>query len=225
MRIASIALGCVFTFSALAARADDRAALSAERSQTFVVQSLIDGRQAFIGGGVLVARSGDVMTIATAAHVVNGPPERLRILDTTRRAYYEVLHVRLLLEYDLAFIRVRAQPGYAAAPPAIAVPQPGEPVMLWGHPAQSFWRLASGSVVQPAAQLPGEDGSPRITIVCPNCEHGDSGSGVFDGDGRLIGILTQAWRQARDGPVRFIEVEPASLISQEAQIEDSAASR
>ncbi|MBV8531667.1 MAG: hypothetical protein JO104_10145, partial [Candidatus Eremiobacteraeota bacterium] len=118
MRLASIALGFILTVSALAARADDGAALSAERSQTFVVQSLIDGHRAFIGSGVLVARSADgVMTLVTAAHVVNGPPQSLRILDTTRRAYYDVLHVRVLLEYDLAFIRVRAQPSYSVPPP------------------------------------------------------------------------------------------------------------
>jgi hypothetical protein len=126
-------------------------------------------------------------------------------LDTTRRSYYDVLDLQTIPEYDLAIIRVRAQVGFAAEVPRVATPTPGESVWLWGHPADGFWIQATGSVLDANAQ--------RITITCAECAHGDSGSGVFDAQGRLLGILTKGWI-APDGTVRFLEVEPLSVLSQ-----------
>jgi hypothetical protein len=34
-----------------------------------------------------------------------------------------------------------------------------------------------------------ESGAVQYDIYCSRCGPGDSGSGVFDGDGRLVGIL------------------------------------
>ncbi len=216
-----VSLAIYLLATAAAARAGDAQAMA--RQQTFVVQSCTGAQQAEIGGGVVVARNGDVLTLATAAHLIL-PKATLRILDVTRRAYYDVLDVRTFPEYDLAFIRVRAQTDFPISPVEIAQAKPGESVWLWGHPADGFWRLASGSVKQTDAHIAGLSGASRITIDCETCAHGDSGSGVFDEQGRLLGILTRAWRTA-GAPVLFLEVEPASIISQEIQVESATATR
>ncbi|HKU68053.1 MAG TPA: serine protease [Candidatus Baltobacteraceae bacterium] len=183
------------------------------RRQTFVVQ-VCDGagHASAIGAGVVVARDADTLTLATAAHVIeqHGTP---RILDQSRTSYYEVLGVQTVPDYDLALVRVRAHADFDVAPPAPALPENGEPVWIWGHTGTGFWRLATGTVRDAVAQIPGTSGGSRITIECETCSHGDSGSGVFDAQGRLLGILTRAWSMKGGGPVLFIEVEPTALVS------------
>lgn len=213
---AALAALVVLAAAAPSARADENALAQTQR-QTFVVEVCTSAHHAAaIGAGVVVARDGDVLTLATAAHVVS-QKGTLRILDASRQAYYHVLDVRMLGDYDLALVRVRAQKRFSVAPVAYAQPIAGEPVWIWGHTGNGFWELASGSVRETDVQIPGVFGSPRITIACAACAHGDSGSGVFDAQGRLLGILTRAWSNKNGGPVLFIEVEPAMLISQEVQ--------
>lgn len=209
---ATLAALLLFLTAAPAARADE-GALAQARAQTFVVEVCTDSHQAEIGSGVAIARDAGTLTIATAAHIV-AQQGALRILDVTRRAYYDVLDERVLGDYDLALIRVRAQDTSPIAPAPFAQPVTGEPVWVWGHTGEGFWEIATGSIRDTAARVPGADGTPRIAIDCPACAHGDSGSGVFDAQGRLVGILTRAWSAKSGGPVLFIEVEPATLISQ-----------
>lgn len=207
-----MALGLALAFgSGVPARADP-AAQALTRTQTFVVQSMLDARRAEIGSGVVVGRDGDVLTLATAAHLVESSGA-LRILDTSRRAFYEVIGVRTVPGYDLALIRVRAQRDFPVQPVAIAPAIPGEPVWVWGNPRDSFWTLSTGTVLDDKASIPAKL-SPRVTIDCAACSYGDSGSGVFSSDGKLIGILSAGWRDA-SGRVLFVEVEPAALISRE----------
>ncbi len=182
------------------------------RQQTFVVQVAFDDQHGAIGAGVLVARDGDVLTLATAAHVVS-EKGTLQILDATRHNFYRVIDVQTLVDYDLALIRVHAQPEFTVNPAQTGDAAPGESLTVLGNTGDGFWEPASGTVLQTSAQIPGVFGSPRITIACDACSFGDSGSGVFDSQGRLLGILTRAWRK-KNGPVLFIEVEPA-LIRQE----------
>ena len=212
-------LGFLLTALAVPTRADENPQ-DLTRQQTFVVQSLIDGDRANIGGGVVVARDGDVLTIATAAHVLkDGAP--MHILDTSRQAYYAVIDVRRLPADDLALIRVRAQP-QSPQPVALASAAPGEPVWVWGHTDNMFWTLATGTVTRVNALLPQRDDTPRITITCDRCSHGDSGSGVFNAKGQLVGILTASWR-VPPGPVLFIEVQPVADFARDLGTSESLA--
>ena len=196
----------------LQASASAETPLGAQR-QTFVVQSSLGGDKAVIGSGVVVARTGNTLTLATAAHLIV-PDRPLRILDQSRNAYYDVIDVRTRAEYDLALVRVRAQPSFDVTPVQMGTATPDERVWLWGHPS-GFWVMATGLVLEPRTSIPGVDGAPRMTIRCASCARGDSGSGVFDAGGALLGILTRAWRDGSGGPVRFLEVEPAALIIQQ----------
>lgn len=175
------------------------------RRQTFVIQSMLDDRNADIGSGVVVGRISDVLTIVTVAHLA-GIHRPLRILDESRAAYYQVLDVRIVPGYDLALVRVRAQPGFAVEPALFAHAVPGEPVSVWGNPGNAFWVRSSATVAGLAVQLPGQT-AERITIDCPTCSFGDSGAGVFGPDGGLIGIVSSGWRNGA-GHVMFVQVEP-----------------
>lgn len=188
------------------------ALLFGARDQTFVVQSMLGGGRANIASGVVVGRLGDVLTIATAAHAVD-LAHPLRILDTSRHQYYQVIDVRDVPGYDLALIRVRAQAAFPVQPPEFGSASPGEPIWVWGNPGQSFWELSRGVVTDPNTQIPGPPKPARIAIDCASCSFGDSGSGVFAADGKLLGILSSGWRD-RNGRTLFIEVEPIAPISQ-----------
>jgi S1-C subfamily serine protease len=188
--------------AALPACADD-SVLARARLQTFVVQVAFDDQRGAIGAGVVVSRTADTLTIATAEHVVD-QKGTLQILDVTRNNYYQVLDMQRLPDYDLALIRVRAQPQFVVNAPQTALPQTGEAITVLGHTGDGFWEQAQGTVVGTGA---------RISIDCAACAPGDSGAGVFDSQGRLLGILTRAWKIKNGGPVLYIEVEPAAAFT------------
>jgi S1-C subfamily serine protease len=212
-------LACVvvslFATPALPGRAQSSAqgsssAQASTKLQTFVVESIIGDGRAAIGSGVVVAREGDVLTLVTAAHVLhNGSP--LRILDTSRRSYYDVVGIRVLPEHDLALVRVEAQLQSPPEQATFAKPTAGEPVWVWGNPGDSFWSISTGRVVNTAAHLPRKDGAARFTIACDACSFGDSGSGVFNSQGQLLGVLTAGWKEP-GGPVLFQEVQSVSAF-------------
>ena len=77
-------------------------------------------------------------------------------------------------------------------------------VDLSGHPASGYWRYADATVLDPSPNLPDGSGVDGFTIACEVCEHGDSGSGIFDSSGALLGVLTAASRDS-SGRVRAIE--------------------
>jgi hypothetical protein len=208
MRIVLWALAAVVVLTAAASPDQNR-------QQTFVVQ-VCDrpGHAAAIGAGVVVAKDAGTLTLATAAHILAQKGE-LRILDESRTAFYDVLGTQVLADYDLALVRVRAHDEFFVAPATLALPVAGEQVWIWGHADQSFWSLAVGTVRDANARIPGTSGGSRITIECAACDRGDSGSGVFDAQGRLLGILTRAWHKKGGGPVLFIEVEPADVVARE----------
>ena len=60
------------------------------------------------------------------------------------------------------------------------------------------------TVLDPSPNLPDGSGVDGFTIACEACEHGASGSGIFDSSGALLGVLTAASRDS-SGRVRAIE--------------------
>jgi len=82
--------------------------------------------------------------------------------------------------------------------------QRGGAVYLYGHPASGYWRYADATVLDPSPNLPDGSGVDGFTIACEACEHGASGSGIFDSSGALLGVLTAASRDS-SGRVRAIE--------------------
>jgi Trypsin-like peptidase domain len=63
----------------------------------------------------------------------------------------------------------------------------GHPVSALNGPNQGRWTTTYARMGQTAADS--ESGAVQYDIYCSRCGPGDSGSGVFDADGRLVGIL------------------------------------
>jgi S1-C subfamily serine protease len=157
-----------------------------DRDLTVVITTGV-GDATAIGAGVVIRRN-DGLAILTAAHVLaEGAQPQVRTADGLRLL---VRSIERIPGHDLALI-------YASAPLAplrVAVagrPAIGEPLVLWGHPLGKPFTLAHAMVLDLAVRF--GDGSPdRLTIACPTCDTGDSGAGVFDEGGSLVGILTAA---------------------------------
>jgi S1-C subfamily serine protease len=92
-------------------------------------------------------------------------------------------------EADLALIRIRAK--LPAAKLAGAVPKVGEECQQWGFPGAGRMRAKSGQARERGSV---KDTSYKETdkydplIVGYQAEHGESGSGVFNEAGELVGV-------------------------------------
>ena len=168
-----------------------------------------DATRVVVGAGVLIG-GGPELTIVTAAHVLRaGYAPAVRSADGVPLA---IRSIEAIPGHDLALIRTAAPPlglwRVAALGPLVA---PGAPVFLWGHPAGRIYTLARGTVADPAPDLgPGPAG--RFTIACASCDHGDSGAGVFDTHGVLLGILTDLVLDASGERTGLAVIEPAGAI-------------
>ena len=173
-----------------------------DESETVVVRTA-DDQSARIGAGVIVGRDGGHLLIATAAHVLGAaaPTVRLSCGDVLAAA-----KVERIPGFDLALIETVSYAGHASVAVA-GTPALGEAVHVWGHRLDRDYVESSASIVDLDPPLP--EGAPngRFAIVCASCDHGDSGAGVFDDNGRLLGILEGA-RRDQFGRIAFVQIEP-----------------
>jgi hypothetical protein len=84
----------------------------------------------------------------------------------------------------------------AAFPLAVAggAPPLGTPLTVIGHPVSAVrapgagrWTLTYARMGETVANP--STGALEYEVFCPRCGPGNSGSGVFDGDGRVIGLV------------------------------------
>lgn len=210
MKVWSRGGAAAFLFATIAVPATAIAADSSFVSQhtrrsTAFVSARVDDRSQAVGAGVIIAVSPNVIVLTArhlagrknlALHTYSG--EDLRIV-----AEYEVA------DRDLALI-VASGPctGCEAAETADAVTI-GEPIHVWGNPQGRPYTLSAGSVVDLHPNLPGFATNGRFALACDTCDVGDSGAGVFDQRGRLLGIVTEGW-DGLSGTRKRVIAEPAN---------------
>ena len=171
-------------------------ASKAEQAKTLIVKIRAPKE---LGAGILFSLRGGYLFIATASHVVQGSPQELEKLavefEFLRGVPVPAERWRDFPKLDLAVLRVDIQRSglhEAAADPAPVLPfqflnssvkvQKGAPVYPIGHPIGYEWYIPT----DPA----------RIKEVIaeeiryePTCFGGQSGGGVFDEEGHLIGMI------------------------------------
>jgi S1-C subfamily serine protease len=157
-----------------------------ERDLTVMITT--DSRDgAMIGAGVVFGRPADV-TILTAAHVLK--ESSLPVLRTREGLQIAVRSIEKIPGHDLALIHVvpPLAPMRSAVP---GRPVAGQTLTVWGHPRGRAFTPSNGMVLDVDPQLPIVP-DQGFTIACPACDIGDSGAGVFDSKGNLLGILVSA---------------------------------
>ncbi len=157
-----------------------------DRELTVIITSGV-GDGTAIGAGVVIRRE-DGLAILTAAHVLaDGVLPEIRTADGLR---FGVRSIERIPGHDLALIHASAP----LAPLHVASaghPAIGEALVLWGHPLGKTFTLAHAMVLDLDVRF-GDAAADRFTIACPTCDTGDSGAGVFNERGSLVGILTAA---------------------------------
>ncbi|MQB00679.1 MAG: trypsin-like serine protease [Actinobacteria bacterium] len=140
-----------------------------------------------LGSGVIVANEGRL--VLTAKHVTEGAQKIVVALDD--RTKYEGTVVWAAKDADLALIKLKGC-GKLPEEPTLRVrtdPQLGEPIYVIGNPLGVHAILTQGHVA--SERIDGGDLFVDVSIA-----PGNSGGGVFDANGKLIGIVVAAvvWR-------------------------------
>lgn len=166
------------------------------RSSTVMVRALFDATSGSVGTGVGLQRLGDYMIVVTNSHVVSNKKENFTSQDVKVRPWTKGKEVWLpahilismgknIPYLDIAFLAVH-DPNRTisiATPMEDGKPQLGTRIYACGHPQGEEFLVDDGSIlaVKEADWLIGHD-----ALI----EHGNSGGGLFDGRGRLVGINT-----------------------------------
>lgn len=139
-----------------------------------------------IGAGTIVAIDGNRVAVLTAKHVATFGSLTIHFPSGAQAA----AHIATLIDdRDLALVEADTDAATVASLHAasIGTPAPYEPVHVWGsgHDGPAFETAATQNV---GAPLPDGDVRARFAVTCRLCHEGDSGAGIFDAGGALIGV-------------------------------------
>jgi hypothetical protein len=146
---------------------------------------------------VVTARRPRAIEAVTAGHCAERPFSVVRFFDGHVLFGSAARVVRVADAADAARLTLTLDPGLARATPVSvpnrAVPPIGSVLQIVGHPVAALagpnagrWTVTYGRMGEVARS---DLGAEQYEVYCTRCGPGDSGSGVFDGEGRLVGIV------------------------------------
>lgn len=157
-------------------------------------------------------------TILTAAHCVEeGPPdeapafryamrEDIFVGASTIEAKYPLTHLmdveELDEDHDLALLAARGQTPAHGVAELGSNPEQGQHVHVMGHSKGLWWSYSSGDVAAIRFAPLGSDPMTWIQTTAP-ISPGNSGGGLFDDQGRLLGICSRAVSSSRAQNLNF----------------------
>ncbi|MGD1067762.1 MAG: serine protease [Vulcanimicrobiaceae bacterium] len=187
------------------------------------------------GAGEIVARRSDgTLLVLTAKHVIadlSAPHVYLRgdvPTGTWVQHFFspdgghEAQVVATARDEDLALVAFRPAPGdrYAIARFGVARPASGTIV---GHPYGAAWTTSAFALIDAP--------SGTLIVRCTHCGPGDSGGGLFDGDGNLAGIVierqdvVQHGHDVATGVFKAIALAPVQRFVASVGVHGGAATR
>lgn len=163
-----------------------------------------------IGAGTIVAVDGTTVRILTAEHVASFGTLTVRFPSGATAA---ARVVDAVAGRDLAIVEARVPGDLAAtlhaAPIAEATSQSA--VHVWGSGLNGP-AFEPGATQRVGAQLPDGAARGRFALDCALCHEGDSGGGVFDDRGRLVGVYIGYFGDAATPRVSVAESTDASVV-------------
>ncbi len=154
--------------------------------QTVLVGAQLGPNLFHVGAGVIIRASGS-LTIVTAAHVVRDA--KSITIQTAAGTHLDVVGSTVFVPgHDLALVRTTLpEDGLHVATPDDQVAD-NAPLYVWGHPHSKPFVLSEAHfLTENIKNAPG-----LFAITCPTCAVGDSGGGVFDQRGHLLGIVSKS---------------------------------
>ncbi|HYK52109.1 MAG TPA: serine protease [Candidatus Eremiobacteraceae bacterium] len=211
MRSARVGIIAALFAPAVLTVLDSALALASPIDKTNADETVIvysdNGTVTNIGSGVIVGQRNSSLEIVTAAHVVVGANPRIQLDSGVTLG---VVDVDRIAGFDLAVLDTRPYDGRTESA-SFGQPSAGEEVHIWGQRLTQRYVESQASVTDLDPALPEGPADGRFAIDCTTCGHGDSGAGVFDAHGDLLGILEGA-RRDQFGNVAFVECEPIAPI-------------
>ena len=176
-----------------------------------IVVGHVPGSNAF-GAGTIVGINGGNVRILTANHVAKFGTLSVQFDGDSTAVPAHI--VAQFPQRDIAVIEATVDPAAAAtlhtAP--VAAPRSSEAVHIWGSgvdgPAEE---LAAVSTV--GAPMPDGPANNRFALGCDTCHRGDSGGGVFNARGELVGIFVGYFVLDSGAHVSVAELAPAEALS------------
>ena len=165
----------------------------------------VSDRAQAVGSGVILSVAPNVIVL-TARHLAARKNLSLKTFsgETLRIvAEYEVA------DRDLALIVANGPCTGCEAAQTADIIKVGQPIHVWGNPEGRPYVLSPGTIVDLRPAIPGFETNGRFALACASCDVGDSGGGVFDDQGRLLGIITEGWDGLNAGDKRVI-AEPVN---------------
>jgi len=161
-----------------------------------------------IGAGTIVGLQGTMIRVVTAKHVATFGAPSIRFDDgTVVRARIEAL----IPGQDLAVLDADVDAARAGTVhvAAIARPRLHAAVHVWGS-GYNGPALEPAAVSNVSGELPDGPARARYALTCALCHRGDSGGGVFDQAGHLVGVFT-GYFSVDSGRLSVAEIPPVML--------------
>ncbi len=164
-----------------------------------------------VGAGTIVGIVGTTVRIITAKHVATFGALTVRFGDGER---FPAHIVESFATRDLAIIEAEAPPEIAAtlhaAPLAEATSRASVHVWGSGLNGPSFEPASTDRI---GAPLPDGAAHGRFAMACTLCHEGDSGAGVFDEQGRLVGVYIGYFAESTASRVSVAETADAAVVT------------
>jgi S1-C subfamily serine protease len=164
------------------------------------------------GSGFVVESDGYVLT---AAHVAVKSGNSVSARAANGRVYSGTV-VGILPENDIALIKLRGFKGHAAVPVANACMNTGATLFSLGKPHAQGDTARFGTVISMNFGKPvryGKYGYPDAMVMKMNTQKGESGGPVFDGQGRLVGMVVSTLADANGMPLNMAHAVPSATLA------------
>ena len=173
-----------------------------------------DNRQAAItsGSGFVVDGAGYVMT---AAHVAVHKGNSISARAANGRIYSGKV-IGILPGNDMAIIKLRGYAGKAVAPSAPGCSNKGDLVYTLGKPHAQGDTARVGALQSlhfGRAVAYGKFGYPDAMVLHMGTQKGESGGPVFDGNGRLIGMVVSTLSDGTGRSINLAHAIPATTLA------------
>ena len=205
-RVTVVALAALLTSLAAPAFATTATPRSAEGAVVVVATT---ASERGIGAGTIVAASGDRVRILTAKHVAVFGALSVRFGDADQAAPARILAT--IPGHDIAVIEATVDPAVAASLRVahVGAVREREAVHVRGSGLDGP-DFEPAAVTQTRGDLPDGPAAGRYALACALCHRGDSGAGVFDAAGDLVGVYVGYWTYENGARVSIAEIPSAA---------------
>lgn len=164
------------------------------------------------GSGFLADGEGHVLT---AAHVAGAAGNEISARAANGRVYSGKV-VAILPGNDMALIKLRGIAGRPVSPTGNNCLATGSMVFSLGRPHAQGDTARVGEVENMHFGRPvqyGKFGYPDAMVLKMNTQKGESGGPLFDGSGRLVGMVVSTLTDAQGQPLRLAHAVPATSLA------------